>query len=167
MQAGLLLGRFGRLLEHMSLENADNALNKIYELVKRFEDRLTLGNLAFAKRYVDNHLNLFLEASWGAVDFNTIIQRKDAFEPDGRSGIHQKWHSIRTGAKQPNMAFGSQEHSRHADLCIHGNGCGSYDYDGIVFVDNVEPMKRPKADVQSIARFQPKDQPLGAGADAL
>ncbi len=154
-------------LKGVPLKNPKGALNELRELSQRFNDRLTLGNLALSKRYTDCRLNLFLKARWGAINFNIIFQRKNQPEFVGDTGVHKHGHASGAGSKQTDVSIGSQEHSWDANLCGDTQVRGCYRHDRIVFVDDVEPVNDPKGVIDTLVSFKPKNESLGFGADAI
>ncbi|HEX9905140.1 MAG TPA: hypothetical protein VGA77_09275, partial [Propylenella sp.] len=83
-------GQAGRPSTGVFLENPEDALDEVCVLLERFNDRLTLSNLALAKRYAEGRLNLLIEATRGTVDFNIVFQKVDSFKLRWGSGAKGK-----------------------------------------------------------------------------
>jgi hypothetical protein len=145
----------------------DQALQEAYELMERFGNRLTFQNLSLAKRYADGRLNLLVEASWGAMDFHILCQKKGAPRLTGSARIAEHGTTVGAGTAKTETTIWTDEHAGHGDLGRNADECGSYDYDGVVLVNDVQLMEGPQDSVASIATFKPKDETLGFGADAL
>lgn len=163
-------GRIDTALEGVSLNNRENALDEVCELLERFENRLSLGSsskpLMLAKRYIDNDLKLLVEARWGSVDFNIILERKNLSELIGGPRIDQEWNATGAGTCEAEVPVWSEKHSWDANLCRSLNDCGIYCYDGVVLIDNVEHVQNVERRVNSFARLQSKQELLGLGANA-
>src|SRR6185503_12535409 len=59
-------------------ENPRDPYSQLAELEKRFDNRLTIENLALAKRYLDGELRIGIvcSAKWLPIEFCTVFQRE-------------------------------------------------------------------------------------------
>jgi len=157
--------KFRKALE----ENTDDACNELRQLVEVFNDRFTLENLGFAKRYVKGeigiHLHIRVPSARGLdpVYFCAIFERKGIM---GGSVMEFDVLSIErnnrpSGATLPNFDLGG---IRPED---DGFERGPYYDQKSVLVSDIEQMEGVKTPIPSTVRFQGLDQAPCVIADAL
>jgi len=156
--------------EGILFKNPDDALYHVCELLESYENRLSLGAsekpLFLPERYIDGSLKLLVEARWGSVDFDIVFEREYASELVGRTSIHHERDAVWTGAKKPDVTVWADKHSWDANLFFDLDGCGTYRYDGVVLVDNVQHVQNIERRINSLSRLKTKQEPLGLGANA-
>jgi hypothetical protein len=137
-------------------EKLDEALDKLDELVERWNQRLTLDNLDLAKRYLKNELRVHLhlryrvvsEAGRDSVDYCAIFQRECFLEPHHFSGppnhlFEVAFVSGREGVEKPVQRE-----------CVDGARVRhAYGHQELVFVRDVELVEPPERVACSLVRF--------------
>lgn len=149
-------GQSPRRFEDVSGENIDNALNEIDELLESWDDRFTVENLALAKRYNDNELELGLIFSIGS------------------GVVSQQYRAI---FKRKFPVIGGKRDSREGKVCGDADklfksmnprgpidrGVRRCDRDqNSVFVDDVQLVQTPEGIIPSIVRLESFNQTNGA-----
>lgn len=121
------LGESGQtgLSESVVLDDRENALDEVCVLLERFDNRLTLINLALVKRYADGDINVLLEAKWGSIDFNIVFQQEDRAESRWSGGsMHER--GMRAAAGDEVSTFRIDSEAGHAGANHHLDGCRCY-----------------------------------------
>jgi hypothetical protein len=130
-----------RTSEKSLTEYDDEALNEIDELTQRWQDRLTVDNLAFAERYIKCEMSLGMEVGLeenSAKKFVAVFKRKQVSSGVGGAG-----------AWKVNLC----------EIGPHGN-------DRSVFIDDVQLIQTPKSvPLTSSIRLQPSQQFFDCGID--
>ena len=156
------------VLESTPLKDAEGALHELHELSERFNNRLSLNNLALAKRYCDGRLNLLIEARWASIDFSISLRKWDAPELSGCSSInHPGGRSAGPRARACGPADGAEEDAGDADSGAYLEGRSRYGCDSVVFVENIKHVNGVQNGITSLACFERKDQCFGLSANAV
>ena len=140
-------------------EDIDEALNEIDELCERWADRFTVKNLAFAKRYIENKLELVLilvcDAGGGLPlkKYCAVFQRKLSVIRDKRHGHRGEMPFF------PRVFHGDGP----VDL---GESAADRDQQP-VFIDDIETVETPEGIVPSLVRLEPMDEFKCVGGNAL
>jgi hypothetical protein len=135
-------------IQDVAFEEVENALDELAHLRERWDNRLTVNNLALAERYIKRELNIVVEwmpVDWGGIHLRAILQRKlliGGREIDGlgrRSG--ESWECV-----GPEFGW----------IYSDANGAMSrpYRYDRLVFVEDVELVDAPQGFIPTLVRFQ-------------
>jgi hypothetical protein len=140
--------------EDFRLDGVNHALDELAHLRKRWDHRLTVDNLALAKRYIDMELRIVFAWQDGAHEYRAILQREFPI-PGGSHRNKKVWSS------HPDF-WGRVTDIRTKD---HGALSGPYRYDRLVFIEDVELVELPKGFVPTLVWFQILDNTprLGAG----
>lgn len=125
-------------------ELLNNSLNQINKTVKRWDQRLTVHNLALAKRYFKRELRIHVPAPTGlglyAEDFCAIFQWKLAI-----SGLKSYWHRW-------NALAGEKLAQAPAQVDYNIPVRASHRYEEPVLIDDVELVELPERVVPSFVR---------------
>lgn len=144
-------------LENVFGENADDAFDEIDELLERWNDRLSIDNLALAKRYAEGRIEiLFVWSSTemlGASYYVTVFQRVDGLL--GREGQGDFWqrHPLNHQSDFPNRScMGKPDRN-----------------DGGMLIENVQIVETPEGICPSRVWFQPlhKTPCVGTGTSKI
>ena len=153
-------------LQNPCFADGYHALGEYDELVERFDNRLTLGNLRLIERYRQGDLKIVLNGRWGeAIDFRIVLQRADEVcsHRDTSTCTNRARAGGRAADVHPSLKDGQE---RHIQLGEYLNTGRSYRNDSLVFVQSVEFMENPQRGIPTLVRLQPADQLLGFGANA-
>jgi len=149
-------------LQYVSLEEGKYALDELAHLRQRWNDRLTVNNLALSKRYIEGKLNLVVRCT----------RVRNGHPEEVRAILQRELPICRTESECPKTShhfgelgsFFSSEAvlggGSHIGQKINGIVAGPYRYDRLVLVEDVELMESPKRFIPSLVWFQAlKDQP--------
>ena len=149
------------LTEESPLENIDNAFHEVDKLLEAWDDRLTVDNLAFTKRYIEGKLKIALEFSLFVVskavrkNYVAIFERILDFgwgEGDGGHVRDMGWVGDSHLFKESNQTDLPQ------NACVAGPNRNQ----NCVFIKNIELVKTPKGVCPSLVRLQPLDESAGS-----
>jgi hypothetical protein len=156
------------LSEDLPLEDSDNALREIAELLERWENRLTIDNLALTERYVKGELGL-------KIDFT--IYRLVAVPNKERA--RTKWDRLQYSAIFQGILPASRVQANGLRFEVFGcarrdrNGNdgarlrGPYRNDRAVLVQSVKLVDYPEKFAPSWIWLQLSDQPISTNPNAL
>jgi hypothetical protein len=136
-------------LEKLSVKNIDDALYKVDELLGRWDQRLTVSNLAFAKRYVEGECEIALFLT-GLAKYNVaILQRIEGLRVN-EANRHLKGFpagKLHCGPPDNRLVSGANRHK-----------CG-------VFIENVQVVQTPEGVCPSRVWFHSFDNPSCVGTN--
>lgn len=143
----------------LCIENVDNAFGKVDELLDRWNKRLSINNLAFAKRYIEGEMHLVLVfvalptaiENGSAPQYQAIVQRV-LCDGTGVEGGHDAkcGHGKVRRKTIPMNGFGRE--------CVdHGRERNSDWHQHAVFVDNVDLVQTPQGICPSFIRLEAFD----------
>lgn len=128
-------------------EQLDKSLNKLDKLMQRWDERLTLDNLALAERYLKGELRIHVHLLWASEEFCAIFERKlPVSGPDWDAGRGN------FGGVDPQPTGGSAS-ADSAEVDYEVSVCAADGEQEFVFVRDVELMEPPKRAVPSVVRF--------------
>ena len=133
-QGGVQSGPFR---EDVTVEDIDNALRELDELEESWNNRLTLENLAFVKRYLEGKLDIRITLRIGGAQEHVAVIN---------AGV-----DIGAGdfIADPTQGFDNP----------NGSQLGPYRYDRLVFVDSVQFVDQPKGFAPALIGFESVNEP--------
>lgn len=142
-----------RSLSVASLHEFDDALRVASELSERWEQRLTLNNLALAKRYLKGELIICLAfaVSRGSGDLEygrAVLKRVHTVGGSDVDAREDDWFIL--------------PRDRHRDMHRKVSVSGPYRNDRLVFVQDIEVMDCPEGLIPTLVWLEPLDQPSRA-----
>jgi hypothetical protein len=131
------------------LEN--NTVNKVAQMLKDFNERMTLNNLRLSQRYIDGEIRLILHIRLTDQDYVTVFERASnaAGEPD---------------APKVSQALKHVERGHFKDGLLERD---NRDQQSVVLIGNVQFVDRPEKRVPTLVRMGNIDSIYGALPHAL
>ncbi|MGQ0742404.1 MAG: hypothetical protein ACT4OG_08970 [Alphaproteobacteria bacterium] len=148
-------------VQNRSLEGIADAADIIGQLRQRWDNRLTVNNLALAKRYAEGKLHVLICWKWlvegHTKQFRALFQRGFI----GDENALASWD----GNVFPSevMFYAGVKNGPN----IHSSAVAQYRHDGLVFVQDVELMQSPERAVPTFIWFQVVDEADRFGRSAL
>jgi hypothetical protein len=146
------------LSENPSLGYGDDALHEFGELLERWNNRLTIDNLALAERYIKGELRILVDGRLTGrglddVECRAVLQRVTTVL--GSQG--DRWRGQRRVIPRDG----------HEQLDGDVRVSGAHRNDRLVLVQSVKLVDRPEEFAPTFVWLQPPDEPVGPCADAL
>jgi hypothetical protein len=132
-------------LNEQGLEIGDDLLDKIRQLMNRWENRLTLNNLRLIERYLEGELRILIHTRWHGEEYCAVFYGEDSIR---RRYVHiHDWRAHDTGPS------GADDHCAPKscrDGCVK---CESGGKQEAVFLSVVKLAQLPKGVCPSFVRF--------------
>lgn len=130
-------------------EAGNNAVDKIRELMNRFEQRLTLDNPRFIQRYIESKLHILIHFLIGSTheEFVALLQREESV-----SGLEEQTDcgDFLTGKRLPH----ERRHIRsEVKTLVHG----THGYQEAVFFNIVKSVETPEKVIPTLVRLERVD----------
>lgn len=124
-------------LNKFVFELENNTVNKVTQMLKDFDERMTLNNLRLSQRYIDGQLRLIMHIRFADEEYVAIFERF----PDAA------WHS-----ETPDARYSSKEGCCVGDLKHRSLEGVESDEQSVVLVGNVQFVDRPEKLIPTLVR---------------